>query len=244
MPSQNPAYGLLEGIQIDDGSTVILPAKRLLIGSGLTLTAGEDDSASLAASAPAPTGVQTIVAGTGITVDATDPLNPIVAAAASSGLSVLSAVLDLTNAQILAGPTATPYAIVAAPGAGFILVPVNMIELVTRASGNGFTNLQAGAVSGIGYDNSTTANNLGGGSMAIRQTGALAYGAGAVTNPTSIRGGSGDNLTNGMAATARASIENRGLYYWINNAAGGNLTGGNAGNSAKIIVTYLKVPIT
>lgn len=162
------------------------------------------------------------------------------AAASGSGLSM--ATLTLTDAEIKALPTSTAPIIGPTPLASQILIPVSMVAVVTRAGGFGYLNLDANANLGITYVNALC-SAIGPTSMLVRQQGALAFGAGVVTNPTSIRGGSGDSLVNAMAATALASIAGLPMRVVLNNAASGNLTSGGGANSAKIYVAYFTLTL-
>lgn len=164
------------------------------------------------------------------------------AAAAASGTGLSIATLSLTDAEIKALPTSTAPTIGPTPTATQIQIPVSMIAVVTRAGGFGYLNLDPNANLGITYQNALC-SAIGPTSMLVRQQGALVFGAGVVTNPVSIRGGSGDSLANAMAANALASIAGLPMRVVLNNAAAGNLTSGGAGNSAKIYVAYFTLSL-
>lgn len=172
--------------------------------------------------------VETIVAGSGIAVDATDPANPEVSATGA----VLSATVELTDAQIKALPT-TYIEVVPAQGAN---------KLVSVVGASFRLNTSAGA-----YTNHSTGNNaffLAYGDWDVECSGQIAVPTGAsdymgVFSDPSVRGQVADFTEySGWLIGASADVLNAAVKIVGYNPLG-DFTGGNAANTLKITVSYI-----
>lgn len=165
--------------------------------------------------------VETIVAGSGIAVDATDPANPEVSATGGSGLE--TATVTLTDAQIKALPT-TPVQVIAAPGTGKYY-KIFGAQIITDTSAAAYTNVTASDLIKIGLSDSFQAFSCTNGILEeedIFYSDLTPY-AGADISPLS-------------------NTENNAIFIYSNNG-GGNYTGGNAANTLKAVVYYIIVDL-
>lgn len=147
----------------------------------------------------------------------------------------------LTNAEVLALPHPTPVEIVAAPGAGFALVPIHATLRLTWVAD--YTNIQATA--GVGLKIGTNSalgpihedapagsvtNLLAGGEAASAFLPSLALGPSAANDPVLASSGLFDG-----------DIANKAIFLTATNAASSDFTGGDAGNSLKVTLLYYVV---
>ena len=146
-----------------------------------------------------------------------------------TSVAVKSATVTLTDAQIKALPT-TQVGIVAAPGAGKVLFPVQWLIVADTRAG-AYTNLDA-AISGpnLGWPSEPAQLFSAAASAVI-----LTTVANKISAWENLADSGGDNLGN---------LEDQPLVIGIGNGASGNLTGGNAANSLQVTVFYLEVSIT
>lgn len=142
---------------------------------------------------------------------------------AASGLQILSASVSLNQAAVQ-GAYAAPAQIIAAPGAGKILVPVQATI---------YTNFQTSAFAG--------------GGVAILQYDSTVHGAGtnalAATIPSAEITAASSQIYNleGAVASALTGITNKGLFF--SNATGA-FTGGSASSTVVFTVSYYLVTAT
>ena len=151
---------------------------------------------------------------------------------------VLSATVELTDAQIKALPT-TGIEIVAAQGSGKIIVPVSC-TIVTNIVTDGYDNQSADIKVGIPIAGSNTLNS---GSWVVFD--ADGYGVfGSQGEKYYFNLQIGQNLDDGQTQPSDfgSNADNVALKIKVTNALG-NLTGGNAANTLKVTVYYTVVDL-
>lgn len=172
---------------------------------------------------PVSGGISSIVPGSGIAVDATDPANPEVSASGGSGYLV--ATVELTNAQIKALPTSDPGAqIVAAPGVGKYL-KIFGAQIIADTLAAAYTNVSLSGLIKIQLAGAAQAHVVNNGILEQEDIvyGDLAPDAGVNVQPLNI-------------------IENSAIVIQSHND-GGNYTGGNAANTLEAVVYYIIVDL-
>lgn len=157
------------------------------------------------------------------------------------GASVVqSASVTLTNAQVLALPT-TAIQLVAAPGAGKILVPLLAWFYVNWTAD--YTNIDASAALGIEYG-TTLASALATFQEATdfgnQVSNLLADGAShaAVMGPGDFASSTGGAVSGRGQFADDPGVVNAALNVYANNAPSGNFTGGDAANTIQVTVYY------
>ena len=153
-----------------------------------------------------------------------------------AGLVQGSAVLTLTNAQLIALPT-VPVAVLVAPPAGSVIQVVRATVIVDATAG-AYTNVDATAGLYLGYGGATNkATNAGActGSIDTAQKSVFLLAGGLIS--TAI------DTTPGALVGVSTHYDAVAVDIVINNAAAGNLTGGNAANTARITVDFLVVAL-
>lgn len=163
----------------------------------------------------------------------------------ASGAPILRASVNLTDANIKALPT-TPITLITTPGAGFFLNPISYLVQI-RASAGAYTNINAGAFavfdtpgtavirSGyIGNDATTTpalttfSDLFGAAANKQVQLANVYY---TVSPESALWGTIGD-------VQVIADVEDKSIVFTVNNGGSGDLTGGNAANTGRIICYY------
>ena len=151
--------------------------------------------------------------------------------------------VTLTNAQLLALPT-TAVQVVAAPGAGKVIVPMLCWTHLTWVAD--YTNIDPAAGVGIQYG---TANTSALAPLAESVNGQvsnlLADGA---SNSSFMGVKNFVNVTTGLVSGVGAFVDdptptNAALSIYATNAAAGDFTGGNAGNSLKVWLYYTVITL-
>lgn len=141
----------------------------------------------------------------------------------TAGLIQQSAIIPLTNAQILALPT-TGIDAIAAPGAGKLLQVV-AATLVIDSSAGAYTNVDPAGVLFLDYANvarKATGNGAAAGTIDGAQVSVFSLAGAGV-------GGVSTNFVNVKIQVAAT------------NAAAGNFTGGNAANTGRLTIDFLIV---
>lgn len=148
----------------------------------------------------------------------------------------------LTDAQIKALPT-TAIDLIAAPGAGIIILPLDTV-MVFKNSATAYTNISPDAflstqINGTRVSsfmgNDTLLSSVNQFSTFFNSTGALLH---RLIYPPSDPFGAADGWEMMMFSIGSDANANQPLQIKINNAALGNLTGGNAGNKILVSTTY------
>ncbi len=229
------------GITIADGATGTLAGSN----SGDVTLAGTPDYITIAG--------QVITRGA---VDLTADVSGVLPVAnggtgVSSNLGVIrTSTVTLTNAQILSLPT-VPVTVIPAPGAGLINMPL-WYMLKADFSGGAYTNIHASGYASFAWAGIPT---LASGYIAndASTTPALTRAStffGTATNwyhilyplvfdtdPTTNEWGVFPSIF------AVGDIDNELLWLQFNNNGAGNLTGGNAANTLKVVTYYTVEPI-
>ena len=153
--------------------------------------------------------------------------------AAELGL-LQKATVTLTNAQIKALPT-TPVEVVAAPGAGKLLVALYSVFALTTHAGD-YTNINAAAQLGVdlSFGLSTSAgvlNEASGGGV----SGVLAVGGPGI--------GFVGHTGNSPPFEPPTTFVNTALVVAALNGGSGDFTGGNGANTLKVTVYYVVVDL-
>jgi hypothetical protein len=161
-------------------------------------------------------------------------------AGGGGGGGVLSvASVKLTNAQVLALPT-TPVQLVAAPGAGKVLIPFLAVFYLDWTAD--YTNIDAHAVLKVGYSPTGSLTFL----VAFVEiansgvSGVLAEGASnyAVLGPTAIANGASSFVVAVSGSNDEPGQTNVALLLAATNALAGNFTGGDPANTLQVSVYY------
>ncbi len=160
--------------------------------------------------------------------------------AGGGGGAISVATVTLTNAQIKALPT-TPVTVVAAPGAGFELVPIHATLHMDWAAD--YTNIDAAAQVLVRYDAGQAP--LSGldeaASYTTGVTGLLAEGASTSAFLTPLSYKSSTNKSVALAGQDDAQTENLALTLVADNNGMSDFTGGDAANSLKVTLLYYTV---
>ncbi len=161
----------------------------------------------------------------------------------AGGAPILRASASFTDAQIKALPT-TALSIVSAPGAGFMIVPIQYLILVNATAG-AYANIHA---SSTGLIQTTSTHVLMSGYIANDASTTPAqsmmtalFGAAGKRNLTLIPDFSPVTPADGWSifgdVQVTSDIDNRDLELTVSNT-GGDFTGGNAANTLKVITYY------
>lgn len=167
-------------------------------------------------------GVQSIIAGTNITLGGT-AADPVINASGGSSL-VLSETVTLTDAQIKALPT-TPIQIVAAPGANKYIKYAGAVLVLDVTSGV-YTNLNTSAMNLL---------RTGQNPLTVDFSGAY------LEDDSNVWVYQDTSVNNDGIPVVLSELEN--LAIEISSQNTGNLTGGNAANTLKVTVYYVVVDI-
>jgi hypothetical protein len=157
------------------------------------------------------------------------------------GSSLLSATVELTDAQIKALPT-TGIEIIATPGANKIILPFSAVLVLQNWQAD-YTNINANSSIQI-----SSTNGLGNILNFIEQakntsiSNILAYGSDSL-NVVSIGQPIYGGQPTAFTGIIPADLIDDGLSIRINNVGSGNLTGGNAANTLKVTVYYVVVDL-
>lgn len=153
--------------------------------------------------------------------------------------TVYSASVTLTDAQIKALPT-TPVELVAAPGAGKILLILSAFMLLDTSAG-AYTNVNAAATGGVdiggAYGNFMQVLDPAGLVPALEGTDVLAF---KLDTAVYI---SGDQVYNNVAAYTVGDYVNTPIIIDLENSSDGNFTGGNAANTLKVTALYTIIDV-
>lgn len=175
-----------------------------------------------------------------VTIDAQGRVTALTSAAISGGSGGLLtlATITLSDADIIALPT-TPLEIVAAPGAGKILIP--FLALMSSAIVGAYTNIDASCFLGVWHGSGDWQFLC----VAVEQdslglvTHILAHTQNLVCPPLSRVTLTGSSIQDASASTLGTPIPSTdGLTLAAFNGGSGNFTGGDAGNSLKVYVWY------
>lgn len=149
----------------------------------------------------------------------------------------------LTDAQIKALPT-TPVTLVAAPGAGKVLVPVHAV-LALRWTGD-YSNINAAATLTLGTGNNATMAVLSESvNSAVTLLLANASNTVSLMLPEGYVGASTfAPIFSSPGGDLDTSFINQPLGLSATNPAAGNFTGGNAANSLKVSVLYYTLTLS
>lgn len=180
--------------------------------------------------------VETIVPGTNVSVDDTDPANPIVSATGGAGILQTTSV-QLADAQIKALPT-TYIQVIAAPGANKQILLLGAHAKIDSAAGE-YTNLDTDNGLLLTYgewdiEASGVIELLGGNTVKYITFPPAAYSGQRV-------GWNGYLTQTGVGSSA--FVVNKEIRIVGSNAAAGNFTGGNAANTMTITVYYVIVDV-
>jgi hypothetical protein len=154
------------------------------------------------------------------------------------GTSILHQVtVTLTDAQIKTLPTTQDVLIVEAQGASTIIVPIQTVVVSHIVST--YTNVDSAAYYSMAFEDDwevgqvTGTSSDSGGVNDILNSNEVAFIHGGASIPAA---------PGGAFVIDRLDVddtENKGFYFHLQNAAAGNFTGGNAGNTLTIGVSYL-----
>lgn len=152
--------------------------------------------------------------------------------------SVLTRTVTLTDAQIKTLPTRV--AIIPAPGAGKVLLPLST-ALYFDWTAN-YTNIAGTAKLRLEYDSQTDASCRLDQATWSAVTGLLSSSEDTVAFlPALVEGEAGGSNTGPW--NLAADLVNQGLVIYLFNAGAGALTGGNAANTLKVTVLYTVVSV-
>lgn len=160
--------------------------------------------------------------------------------------ALLSDTTTLTNAQIKALPT-TAIELIAAPGAGFMLVPISAVARLTWVAD--YTNIDAGCQLAVTQESGAATNPV---FLTILEenpdigvSGLLALGDSsfAIFGPRMWGAAAASNFVHASGGWNTFSVENLPLYLRATNGVSGAFTGGDAGNSLKVTVIYTVIAI-
>ena len=173
---------------------------------------------------------------------------PVISGGGGGGASAVSvATVTLTNAQVLALPT-TAVQLVAAPGAGKLLVPIHATLHLTWVAD--YTNIDAAASVSVRYGTRigliAAVGSLNEASSAVTSgvTGLLAEGNAVSAHLPNLgyKSTVGSNVE-GFSGQDDALAVNMALVLAVANGAAGAFTGGDAGNSLKVTLLYYTVTL-
>jgi hypothetical protein len=153
-----------------------------------------------------------------------------------AGLVQQTAVVTLTNAQIIALPT-TPVVVLAAPAAGTVIQLVRATGSLNAVAG-AYTNVDAAAAMYFGYGGATVkASNaaLLTGTATVAQLSIFLWGGAGISTAVLVTNGAIAGLQTAYAAVA--------IDIAVDNNAQGVFTGGNAANSLRVTLDYLLITL-
>lgn len=225
--------------ETDTGNTyVYYTSWVLLAGSGggasasLDFLTHSDETASLPNS-------RQLLAGTNVTFDDSVAGERTIDVTASAGL-VLLATVTRTNAQILALPSGD-VTLVAAPGAGNIIVPI-AVDITLDSSAGAYTNVHVGCFAAVNINSieQTVFLTDDGGPTETRlktllDDSDLLY----VRLPPIMVPDLAGGWWAGGLIRVMTGLENAPLVLHVENGGAGDFTGGNAANSMQIDVWYV-----
>lgn len=154
------------------------------------------------------------------------------------GGSLLSATVTLTDAQIKALPT-TPIEVVAAPGAGKIVIPTQAVLYFDFTAQ--YTNINVAAYLGVLQNGSSGLLSLLNEAIGSGVSTFLQYGEDAVATLTQPRILQSSAIAGHV--NPASDMVNTSLRVEAFNDTDGNFTGGNAANTIKVTVYYIVVDV-